>query len=346
MNYELFQSYQKAFYFDEVKIIGKDVCLDGEWIHVVGMGRKAEGAFLYILEQQPSLEENPVWTPDRTNRERLLGTLGEYDGKALHVNKIRIGQDDFELQGGSCGNLAQREFAESYFFFQQMMENGWGISEDSCFYQLGWNCMGLAELRVKDSNEELPELSGEIAQLTIGHTSKRHIVQMPVKLERGKTNQLQISLENGETATCYINKVGMMEPLAEEREGFADVAYQEKMLQHVTREQFEEIKKKTLSMIEADCPEGMGYFTVEYECTKERFSAQIYAAEDLEQIPEPTVGSAAVFMVNRKPEQETGPHGLRSRCAVIQYAVPAGTKSLDAELVMMLEMVPEKQYHL
>lgn len=40
MNFDMFQGYFRAFRLDEVKIIGKDVTLDGECLHVVGIGRK------------------------------------------------------------------------------------------------------------------------------------------------------------------------------------------------------------------------------------------------------------------------------------------------------------------
>ena len=55
MNFDMFQGYFRAFRLDEVKIIGKDVTLDGECLHVVGIGRKKEcyngGTVLYVLEQ-------------------------------------------------------------------------------------------------------------------------------------------------------------------------------------------------------------------------------------------------------------------------------------------------------
>lgn len=340
----MFQGYQKAYHFDEVKIIGKDVCLDDVWIHIVGMGRKTEGTYLYILEEQPPWEENQEWKPGRTNRERMLDRKSEYNGKALHINKIMIGQDMFELQGGSLGSLAQQESVEGYFFFQQMMENGWRIPEGSWFYQLDWGRMGLAQLRLADSYETLPEFSGEVMQLTVSVTSRTHIVQIPVKLERGKTDELDFSLEDGQKVTCYINKVSMMEALKETREQFEDKDYQEKALQYVTKEQFEEMRAESLRMIESECPDGMGYFVVEYECTKDNFNAQFYDAKDLDSVPQPKEGTASVFMMSNKPAQETGPHGLRSRSATIQYAVPVGTGVMDAELFMLLETVPQKTY--
>ncbi|MDE6053663.1 MAG: hypothetical protein K2G55_07880, partial [Lachnospiraceae bacterium] len=250
----------------------------------------------------------------------------------------------FELQGGSRWNLAQLEFVEAYFFFQQMMEKGWRLSEDSLFYRLEWNRMGLVSLRLKDVCERLPVLTGEIRQVTVGTTHKSYIIQKSVRLEQGTTNQLCFSLEeDGEEVICYINQVRMMEPLIEEQRRFDDVQYQERALQYVTREEFEEMKEMALTSIGAECPRGRGYFTVEYECTRENLSAQFFATTDLDRIPEPKNGGTAMLMMGGRPDQETGPHGLRNRCAVVQYAVPVGTKALDAELFMMMETIPEKE---
>lgn len=344
MNYVTFQSYMEAFRMEEVSIIGKDIFLDGACIHVVGMGRKEEGTFLYLLEEQPLSEENPVWKPDQTRRESMSDSADRYDGKALHINKVTTGGETFALQGGTGGNLAQMEYAEAYFFFQQMMEKGWRLSEESPFYHLEWKCMGIVTLHLRDSYEKLPVLTGEIERVTVGPTHKSYIIQKPVRLERGKTGQLSFFLEEGgEEIVCYINQVDMMEPLAEERKRFADPQYQERALQHVTAEEFEQMKKMALESIGADCPEGMGYVTVEYECTRENLSAQFYATRYLDSIPEPKNGATAMLMMGGRPEQETGPHGFRNRCAVIQYAVPVATEALDAELFMMTETIPEKE---
>lgn len=349
MNYDIFHSYMEAFRFEEVSIIGKDIFIDGEPIHIVGMGRKREGAFLYLLERQLPLEEQPVWQSDQTMRESMLESAKTNDGNALHIDKIKIGEDLYEFQGGNSGNLAQMEFAEAYFFFQQMMDKGWSLSEDSRFYRLEWKCMELVALHLKDSDlknsgQRLPVLTGKIERVTLGPAHKSYVIQRPVRLERGKTSQMSLFLEEGqEEIVCYINQVNIMEPLMEEQKRFADVQYQERALQHVTREEFEEMKRTTLALIEADCPRGMGYFTVEYECTKENFSAQFYPVTYLDHVPEPKAGGTAMLMMGGRPEQETGPHGFRNRCAVIQCAVPIATEVLDAELFMMNEVIPERE---
>lgn len=43
MDYDMFLKYQEIYRFDEAKIIGKDVCTDEGWIHIVGLTRRAAG---------------------------------------------------------------------------------------------------------------------------------------------------------------------------------------------------------------------------------------------------------------------------------------------------------------
>lgn len=342
MNYETFKGYREAFSFDEIKVVGKDVCLDGTWVHFAGMGRKGQQAFFYFLEQQPAPEEGAAWRPERTNRESMLESVQEDAGSAIHICRVKVGDAEFEMQGGSCGNLAQGNQMEANCFYWQMLEAGWRICKDSPFYSLDWNCTGLAVLELQGSYEKLPELAGPM-EFTIGPACRRHMLQILVELKRGETNELHFLLEDGEEVSCYVNQVDLTEPLKEERKRFNDSKYQEKMLQHCTQEEFEEMKQMVLGTLQSDCPEGMGYFTVEYECTRENFSLQFYAAADLDSAPEEKEGCASMLMFGGKPEQETGPHGLRNRIAVIQYAVPVETQTLRAELFMALETIGERR---
>lgn len=341
MNYKMFKGCWEAFSFDEIKVVGKDVCLDGAWVHFAGMGRKGTRAFFYFLEQQTPPEERADWRPGRTNRESMLADVQENGESAIHICQVKIGEEEFQVQSGSCGNMVQGDQMEANCFSWQMLEAGWSIPKESPFYSLDWNCTGLAALELQGSYEKLPELAGPM-EFTMGPACKEHILQIPVNLARGETGELRFSLEgraeDEEKIVCYVNQVDLMEPLAREREKFNDPAYREKMLQHCTQEEFEEMKQMVLGTLEVDCPEGMGYFTVEYECTREDCSLQFYAAADLDSIPEEKESCVSLFMSGGKPEREKGPHGLRSRICVIQYAVPVGTQTLKAELFMASQL--------
>ncbi|MEZ3477055.1 MAG: hypothetical protein K1W08_00405 [Lachnospiraceae bacterium] len=359
MNYEVFQTYLKIFRFDEVKVIGKDVMLGDVCIHVVGMGFRREsdnkGPYLYLLEEQPQQEECAGCSHNQTKRETMLesGRGNQNDRKALHISQIQIGETCYTFQGGGMGNLMQADFVQAYLLFQQMMEAGWRIPETSPFYEMDWNQIGLAELRLSGVYDRLPELSGEIRRVTLGMTCRQYAVQMPVQLERGKTAELRFALEEGgEEIVCYVNQVGMSQPLLEQQERFEDAKYREMALQYQTIEEFENMKKSVLNALEEQCPAGMGYFTVEYECTGEGLSAQFYTVAELDGVSEPakthviggSTGVTTIMMMGGKPEQEIGPHGLRSRTTVVQTVVPVETQTLAAELFLVIETIPEKEY--
>lgn len=359
MNYDVFQTYLKIFRFDEVKTIGKDVMLDDVCIHIVGLGLRKEssnkGPYLYILEEQPPQEERTVCRQDQTKREFMLESVrADQDyGKALRISQIQIGETCYTFQGGSMGNLMQADFVQAYLLFQQMTEAGWCIPETSPFYEMDWKRIGLAELRLNGVYDKLPEFAGDIRRVTLGKTSRQYAVQIPVQLERGKTAELRFFLEEGgEEIVCYINHVGMSQPLREQQERFQDEKYQEMALQHQTIEEFEKMKISVLDALEEQCPAGMGYFTVEYECTREDFSVQFYTVEELDCVPEPaktdiiggSTGVTMIMMMGGKPEEETGPHGLRNRSTVVQAVVPVETQTLDAELFLVIETIPEREY--
>ena len=92
--------------------------------------------------------------------------------------------------------------------------------------------------------------------------------------------------------------------------------------------------------------------TVEYECTGEGLSAQFYTVAELDGVSEPakthviggSTGVTTIMMMGGKPEEETGPHGLRSRSTVVQAVVPVETQTLAAELFLVIETIPEKEY--
>lgn len=344
MDYKTFQQYQEIYRFDEAKIIGKDICTDDGWIHIVSLTRRDHKAYFYVLEQQDELDEMSRGERNMTHRESMLRHVKENSGSALCIKNVKIGRDEFEMQSGNCGNLGQQENIEAFIFFQKMMAHGWSLSEESPFYSLSWNRMGLAELELADEYEKLPELFGEIS-FTARTAHRTHILELPVRLERGGTSLQRFSIEEKGEVLFHINRVDVMNPREELMKTFDSPQYREMVLQHWTQEEFEKKRQSVLEMIEKECPKGMGYFAVEYECTADELSAQIYATELLDSVLEPKNYTSALFL-HTKPEEETGPHGLRSRCVIVQHPVPLEAEALDAEIFTVVEAFPDKTYRL
>ena len=59
MNFKHFDRLLMEASYDEVKVIGRDVELDGHYAHIIGMTLKDKRAFVYALEfvEQPYAEE-------------------------------------------------------------------------------------------------------------------------------------------------------------------------------------------------------------------------------------------------------------------------------------------------
>jgi len=87
-------------------------------------------------------------------------------------------------------------------------------------------------------NEQLPEWSDEV-WITYDTSPKESAIEQSVTLEIGETKELSFSLQDGRDATCYINRVCLTDVWAEKEKRFADPAYRERMLQHVSEEQLD-----------------------------------------------------------------------------------------------------------
>ena len=102
-------------------------------------------------------------------------------------------------------------------------------------------------------------------------------------------------------------------------------------------EQLREIKEQCYKALEQNCPRGMCYISVEYECSKD-ISLQFYTKEFLKSVPE-THGSSTFLLIGGKPDRETGTHNLTLKGYVIQTAVSPDTTKIPAELFLYMEKV-------
>lgn len=348
MNFDWFQNVFQETQFDEIHIIGRDIALDGLQVHIVSLAKKEDTMYLYSVEEAArDFDEMKTVEPKRdsemTNRERMARYAGGSQKSFLHTRKIKIGGCVLEMQGGNAGYLEDASYAETYCFFVRMAQQGWKLSEQSYFYEKDWKQLSLVRHTVCAPSCPIPEMSGtESMEITFGTTCRQQRLQVPVRLEAGMQQQFTFTDDNGEEAVCYINTVKLVDELRETRELFASDEYRRKMLEHCTEEQLAEMTQSVLETLEQECPEGMRFVTIEYECTSD-VSLAFYAREYLDAVPVPK-NQAKALLMNVRPEQEQGVHGLKNRAAIIQYAVPADTKYLDVELCEALRAIPGKVY--
>lgn len=381
MDFRFFQTLFEHSAFDEIKVIGKDIIKEGHPGHIIGMTRKDKQVRIYILEQNESLEElgtdiesacglqEVSWTkPDyenqaafeaesngeegkmscrnlrteRTPREQMRHSMNaeRIRGHFLHIRSFQIGDRLLETAGANCGNLHNGNYSEVYLLFTQFLQAGWRVSETSPFYTTGWKNLTITNMELREEMEDLPEWAEEV-WITYDTNPLEGAIELPVTLEVGKPKELIFSLQDGRETACYINGVYLMDVWAEEERKFADPVYRERMLQHVSEEQLEQMKEQLFEGIARICPKGMCFPVVEYECTENvglRFLEKGY----LDTPEKPSKGSATAVLMMCKPDAETGSHGLKMRACVIQTPVEPGVKSVEAELFSYKEAIEKR----
>ena len=346
MNFRYFQHLYENIRFDQIKVIGKDMYKNGNWYHILGMTLKEKQASLYVLELTDRFcEEEHIFHEERTPRKSLKHTM-EQQGKESFFLRLRELQGDgnvWQIGGGQSGPLRNGDYGEAYFIFLAMVEAGWKLSEDSPFYDADWDSFAVTNVELQGEYEALPEWTEAMQALV--HTEQRGgLIEQTILLECGKTKETVFFMEDGTKAHCYINKVFVFDMRKEQEKKFADPEYREKILQHVSEEEFEEMKKHFFETLEEQCPKGRCYIGLYYECDQE-VALHFYDKEYLDCVPESKNGSATSMFITVRPEEKTGMHGLPLRGAVIQKPVPKDTVSLEAELFsysMKMEQKIEK----
>lgn len=366
MNFDRFQKLYQIAQYEEIKVIGKDIDIDGKPLHIIAMAKQHQGQmYLYVLEAAAPITELGRDYQKKTNRESMVSSTNRES--FLNIAKIKVGSCEIEMQGAHSGVMMQGDYEDIFLFLVKMSEQGWKVPERSYFYKMDWKQIALtvhnvvtkgkvqqlSEMKSKGLTvpniiappENLPDFDKETEmEITLAKTCKSQLLQIPVKLEIGAVGQITFTDDNGEQAICYISEVKLEDVLKEAEEHFTDSVYREKMLQYCTEHEFEEHRNSILKTVQEDCPEGMCYISITYECTSE-VSLQFYAKEYLDTVPEPKNHcSSLVFL--RHSEQGEGPHGLKNRFCMIQHAVPRNTRYIDAELFMAIRAIPEKTINL
>lgn len=341
MNLKSFQRLYSHAEFDEVYIIGKDIEKEGKPYHMLGLTLQNQHAVLYVLELGESFLGKVALT-EKTRREQFESSIQAERNRSFFMG-IRSFQNqgkEYEVSGAQSGNCANGNCSEVYILFFKMLQAGWRVEKDSPFYELSWEQLVLTRIELREEMEHLPKWQGEL-QVESDCVRQEYVVAQPVSLELGKQAKVMFSVQDGSSAICYISKVQMMDVWAENRKRFEDADYRERMLQHMSREQFEQMKEQLFEVLLETCPEGMCFPVIEYECTGD-LGLRFYNREYLDTTEAPKKGSAAAILMNAKPDVETGTHGLKMRACIIQTPMENTVKNIDAELFSYAEVMPRR----
>lgn len=158
----------------------------------------------------------------------------------------------------------------------------------------------------------------------------------------GKFDTIIFKKEDGTEAVCYINRVYRMDVWKDQEERFADPDWNKRMREYMSEEELQDLKRQTCEALEQECPKGMYYVGIEYECSED-IALQFYSREYLDSVPTIHEGSATSMIMLLKPDKKTGAHGLKLRGAVIQTPVTGETTEFAAELFCYMVTTPEQE---
>ena len=341
MNFQIFNHFYQESQYDEIKVIGKEVIKEGKSYHIIGMTLKERQAHLYVMELMENYEDREPWR-EKTPRESMKESMeSDRNGSFfMHVREFRNQDTVYETAGATSGAIDRGHFEEAHMLFVKMYEAGWNITEESPFIDIPWEKVVLTNIELRGEYDKLPVWEESVEAL-VQQIPVNVVIEKPIILECGKNGKIEFTLENGSTAICYINKVELMDVWTEEEKKFSDTAYREKMLQHMSEEELEQMKQQFFKVLKEHCPKGKHYMIVEYECSED-ISLTFYDKEYLDTIPKPREGSASSIFMRVKPEKETGKHGYKLRGSVIQKPLSGDVKQLEAELFSYSEIAKKE----
>lgn len=319
--------------WNDILVIGKTIERDNRKYHIVGMTLDEE-AKLYIIEPYNEPEYYSHIKKGVRNQRKIMKEHrgnGTREMSYLHCSDFYLGDQRLQVQGGTGSPLGHSiENYEQVQLFFDMLHAGWEIPE--WLKNEDWDNLQLVTLRITDL-KELPKYSSDMS-ITIKHRPDfiEHILEKTVTLTVGKSRSFSFVDNYGDEVQCYINDVTLIDVWENAEEQFRDPRLSEKF----SEEQIQEMKGKHFEMLQQNCPKGMCYIGIEYECSK-NISLQFYSKEYLKSIPETHNGRAIFSVMRLKPDKEIGPHDLPLRGCAIQTPVSPDTTKIPAELFLYLE---------
>lgn len=327
MNFSILDDIQKNW--RGIRVIGRTIERDGRRCHILGMTLD-DIARIYILEPADN-SSRPSKTKNRSQR-LLLKQPDNTCGSCLHCCEIRIGSRRLRAAGGQSEPLALGgdENYSALKLFCDMLNVGWIIPD--WLKELSWDDLMLVTLEIPDV-KRLPVYS-ETMPITIVHDPcpVKHIVEKTVTLQVGKPRTFHFTDHLGNQTACYINQVVLIDVWKKMEQQFQDPRYTGMM----PEEQLQAIRQKCFKTLRTNCPKGMCYIGIEYECDKD-LTLQFYTKEFLSSRPETAKGSAAFLMMHHKPGKKYGAHGLPLKGCVLQTPVSPDTATVPSELLFYWE---------
>ncbi len=345
MNLEYFIGLHNHIAFDEIQIIGKDLEREGKPYHIVGLLRKGTRVELLVLGLCEEPEERS-FNRESNRREQMRHSIMSEKRESffMRIRSFHCEDVTYETGGattGYCG-YGDCDYGETYVLFEKLLQAGWCVAEDSPFYEAQWEFLEITRVELREEMECLPKWK-EAIDIMFDSKPQIAVLEIPIELQPGEENRQEIHfrLQDGQEATCYINRVYLSDVWAEEKSKFEDSAYRERILQHVSEEQLKQVKEQLFEVLADICPQGMCFPVIEYECTEE-INLQFYDKAYLDMLEEPKKGGATSLIMRAKPQMEVGSHGLKMRACIIQSPMEPAVENIVAEIFSYTELIQKK----
>jgi len=328
MNFLTLESFHTKW--RDILVIGKTIERDNKKYHILGM-TLSEEAKLYIIEPYGEPENRRKPPRGIKNHRRSQKENDENSCVYLHCSEVCLGTEKMQVQGanGNPMGFSSSDYGTVQLFFD-MMSAGWQVPQ--WLENEEWDCLQLTNLTLS-SLEKLPVYSPGMP-ITITHRPApvKHILERPVTLHTGKKRSFSFTDHHGDEVWCHINKVTLIDVWKDTEEQLRSLATAEKF----SPEQLAQMKEHSYKALEQNCPAGMCYAGIEYECSKD-FILTFYTREYLKSRPETHHGSSYFLLMRLKPDQETGIHGLPLKGCVMQTPLSPDTAKISAELFLYHE---------
>lgn len=343
----------------DILVIGKTIERGSMKYHVVGMTLSDE-ARLYVIEPCPEAESLSGKVVQ--NQRQILKELERHGHGYLDCRGFSLGNEHMKVQGGTGTPLTPDNHGMTQLFFD-MMDASWTIP--GWLKEVDWDNLMLIALDVANV-EKLPAFTPDMP-MTITHrpSPDRHVVEKTVTLNVGKSRSFRFTDEHGDEVQCHINNVTLIDAWKSAEEDLSrfdssgDTNDKRSVCEPVcagkpesgesggsgkaeqlSPEHLERFKELGHDALEQNCPKGMCYVGVEYECSKD-LNLVFYSKQYLDSQPQTHEGSSHFLMMRLRPDAETGTHGLPLKGCVIQTPVPPDTSEIPAELFMYYEKTGE-----
>lgn len=324
----------------DVLVIGRTIEHDGRKYHIIGM-TAGNAVKLHIIEPytEPG-NEIPGTKGVRNQRKILKEQRGSRENEVtyMHCNEFRLGDTVLQVRSGSGSPLKySAQDYEAIQLFLDMLRAGWVVPD--WLKDEEWDNLQLVTLVIEDL-VKIPKYSPEMP-IIIKHSpdSIRHMLEKTVTLHVGRSQSFSFVDNYGDKVQCYINNVTLIDVWKETEQQLSQQFSNPQNTETFSEEQLQEIKDHCYEALEQNCPKGMCYIGIEYECSKD-IHLQFYTKEFLKSVPETHGSSSVFFLMSHKSDKETGIHNLPLKSYAIQTAVSPDTSIIPAELFFYSEKVP------